>query len=226
MKKIITLLTFAACLFIAIPASSQIRFGVKVGTNLPQNTFKDLYENSTFDGFKIKNSTGFFLGPTLDIRIPFLGFSVDAGVNYSMRRYSMEHEYNGFFKDKKNSQHMLEVPINIKYTFKFGDLLGVYLAAGPAFGFNLNAGSFWDDLQEISGGVFDGKGGEYTRRNAEIALNFGFGVLLLDHVQIGANYNMALTDDAKASGKDFFKESWSGNAVKNRMWQLSIAYMF
>lgn len=232
MKKIITLLALISCLIVTIPASAQVRLGIKVGTNLPKNTFEDLNYNIDVAGVKqslsLKNSTGFFVGPTLDVKVPILGLGFDAGLNYSLRRVTMEYENSllDMHENKTNSQHMLEIPINLKYTFSVGNLLGIYAAVGPAFSFNLNKNSFWDDMSEIAGGVISSEGGKYVRNTAEVSINAGVGVILLNHLQVGVNYNWGLTDDAKASGEDFVNAAWNGKAVKNRMWQVSLAYLF
>lgn len=232
MKKIITLLALISCLIVTIPASAQVRLGIKVGTNLPKNTFEDLNYNIDVANVKqslsLKNSTGFFVGPTLDVKVPILGLGFDAGLNYSLRRVTMEYENSllDMHKNKTNSQHMLEIPINLKYTFSVGNLLGIYAAVGPAFSFNLNKNSFWDDMQDIAGGVISSNGDKYVRNTAEVSINAGVGVLLLNHLQLGVNYNWALTDDAKTSGEDFLNAAWKGKAVKNRMWQVSLAYLF
>lgn len=228
MKKIITLLALISCLIVTIPASAQVRLGIKVGTNLPKNTFNDLDFEGLTQSLSIKNSTGFFIGPTLDVKVPILGLGFDAGLNYSLRRVTMEYENIALKarENKTNKQHMLEIPINLKYTFSVGDMLGIYAAVGPAFSFNLNKNSFWNDMQDIAGGIIDSEGGKYVRNTAEVSINAGVGVLLLNHLQVGVNYNWALTDDAKTSGKDFVNAAWNGKAVKNRMWQVSLAYLF
>lgn len=228
MKKIITLLALISCLIVTIPASAQVRLGIKVGTNLPKNTFNDLDFEGLTQSLSIKNSTGFFIGPTLDVKVPILGLGFDAGLNYSLRRVTMEYENIALKarENKTNKQHMLEIPINLKYTFSVGDMLGIYAAVGPAFSFNLNKNSFWNDMQDIAGGIIDSEGGKYVRNTAEVSINAGVGVLLLNHLQVGVNYNWALTDDAKTSGEDFLNAAWNGKAVKNRMWQVSLAYLF
>lgn len=228
MKKIITLLALISCLIVTIPASAQVRLGIKVGTNLPKNTFNDLDFEGLTQSLSIKNSTGFFIGPTLDVKVPILGLGFDAGLNYSLRRVTMEYENIALKarENKTNKQHMLEIPINLKYTFSVGDMLGIYAAVGPAFSFNLNKNSLWNDMQDIAGGIIDSEGGKYVRNTAEVSINAGVGVLLLNHLQVGVNYNWALTDDAKTSGKDFVNAAWNGKAVKNRMWQVSLAYLF
>ena len=56
MKKILSTLMVVACLWIAIPAQAQLKFGLKGGLNISTLTFSE-------DVFKGDNRTGFFIGP-------------------------------------------------------------------------------------------------------------------------------------------------------------------
>ena len=53
MKKIFSTLLIAVCLFLAIPAQAQIKFGVKGGLNLVNADFSGLKDN-----FKTDNMWG------------------------------------------------------------------------------------------------------------------------------------------------------------------------
>lgn len=117
MKKIISILTIALCLFMALPAQAQsLKFGVKGGLNLSKLDFENVEENKT-------NSTGFFIGPMAEVSLP-LGLGVDAALMYSQRG-----------KDDFKQQG-IEVPVNAKLNFGLGSMLGMYIAAGPDFFFN------------------------------------------------------------------------------------------
>ena len=81
-----------------------------------------------------------------------------------------------------------------------GSLLGVYLAAGPDFYF---------DLEKTS---------KVDKKKAEVGINVGAGVKLLNHLQVGANYNIPL-------GKTASFEDIEGS-YKTKTWQVSVAYIF
>lgn len=136
-------------------------------------------------GYDSDNTTGFFIGPMAEITIPIVGLGVDAALLYSQR--GEEH-----FK-----QQGLEVPVNLKYTIGLGSLLGVYVAAGPDFFFNFK------DFEADGGG---------EKKSAQVGLNLGAGVKLLKHLQVGANYQIPLSD------------SFTG--VQTKGWQVSLAYLF
>jgi hypothetical protein len=65
----------------------------------------------------------------------------------------------------------------------------------------------------------------YKAKSFGAGLNFGLGVELLGHLQVGANYKLGLTDDyGNADTMDMamaaFKEG------QQRVWTISAAYFF
>ena len=116
------------------------------------------------DGPSSDNTTGFFIGPMAEITIPVVGLGVDAAVMYSQRG---EDEWK---------QQGVEIPVNLKYTIGLGSMLGVYVAAGPDFYFN-----FKDvDIEN------------WDAKKAQVGLNIGAGVKLIQHLQVGVNYQIPL----------------------------------
>lgn len=224
MKRTILGLLIISCIAFVMPAKGQIKFGLKLGTNISNTDFSDIKELDQFKDVVIKNNAGFFIGPMMDIKIPILGFGADLGLNYSYKSYSIENNSNQ--KDVLNKQHMIEIPINLKYNIGLGDVLGIYLAVGPSFGFNLNPDSFWEDLTKGIADRIDGNTYSYKRKNTEVALNLGAGLTILKHLQVGFNYNLGLTDAAKGSARNLVNAAWDNNAVKSRLWQISAAYLF
>ena len=91
-----------------------------------------------------------------------------------------------------------------------GSLAGIYVAAGPQFGFNIgNKKSFMD----------------YELKKNNTSFNVGAGLKLIRHLQIGVNYNFALSSTAE------YTEPAVGGPVhtvkaKNNTWQASLAYIF
>lgn len=98
----------------------------------------------------------------------------------------------------------IEVPINLKYTIGLGSLLGVYVAAGPDFFFN---------FKDIDVKDFDSK-------KAQVGLNLGAGVKLIKHLQVGVNYQIPFGDSFS------FENGTKAIGAKNKIWQISAAYIF
>ena len=196
MKKIFGALMIAICIAMTMPAQAQIHFGVKGGLNLSKASFSNVSEN-----FKKDNFTGFFIGPMAEFNIPIVGLGVDAALLFAQRGIKVS-EGN---EDLTIKQNGIDIPVNLKYTIGLGSMAGIYFAAGPDFYFDF-AGN-----KTIEGVKTD-------KKKAEVGINVGAGVKLLNHLQVGANYNIPLGDTAKFEGID--------GSYKTKTWQVSVAYIF
>ena len=147
---------------------------------------------SSYKDFK-ENSTGFFIGPMIEASVPIVGLGVDGALMYSQRG-------SGELK-----QQGIEIPVNLKYSIGLGDMAAIFFAAGPDFYFNLKD----VDLATIE------------KNTAQVGLNLGAGVKLINHLQIGFNYQFAL-------GNSFKFKNVKDIDVKNKLntWQISLAYLF
>lgn len=191
MKKIIGVLMIAVCIGMAIPAQAQINFGVKGGLNLSKASLSDVPGN-----FKKDNFTGFFIGPMAELNIPIVGLGVDASLLFAQRGIKVS-EAGDEITIKQNG---IDIPVNLKYNIGLGSLVGIYLAAGPDFYF---------DFEKKTG---------IDKKKAEVGINVGAGVKLLNHLQVGANYNIPLGDTADIKGTE--------GSYKTKTWQVSVAYIF
>lgn len=196
MKKIFGALLIAVCIGMAMPAQAQIHFGVKGGVNLSKASLSNVGDN-----FKKDNFTGFFIGPMAEFNIPIVGLGVDASLLFAQRGVKVSSG-NDEYTIKQNG---LDIPVNLKYNIGLGSLLGLYIAAGPDFYFDF-AGN-----KTIEGARTD-------KKKAEVGINVGAGVKLMNHLQVGANYNIPLSDTAKFEGTDA--------SYKTKTWQVSVAYIF
>ena len=198
MKKIFSALLVAVCICMAMPAQAKINFGVKGGLNLSKASFSKA-------DFKKDNFTGFFIGPMAEFKIPVVGLGLDGALLFSQRGIEVE--------GTKIKQNGLDIPINLKYNIGLGSLLGVYLAAGPDFYFDFEKNKqVWDaDDYRI----------RTDKKRTEVGINLGAGVKLVNHLQVGFNYNIPLGDSAKLIDSDAESASY-----KTKTWQVSIAYLF
>ncbi len=73
MKKVTGLVLIILMAFIAVPAKSQLKFGVKGGLNI-----SSVHLNS--DILKADNVTGFQIGPMIETTIPLIGVGLDAAI--------------------------------------------------------------------------------------------------------------------------------------------------
>ena len=198
MKKILNTLMLAfGLLLMAMPADAQIRFGVKGGVNLTQ-------VETNLKAIK-DNSTGYFIGPMIEATIPGIGLGVDGAIMYAQRG-----------KDELKMEG-IEVPLNLKATIGAGSSLSIFLAVGPDFFLN---------LKDIDLGAIDATidGYKAKEKKAQVGLNLGGGVKLMQHLQLGLNYMIPLGDSfsfKKAADAVGEEESF-----KYKTWQLTLAYIF
>ena len=201
MKKLFSTLMVIACLALAIPAQAQIKFGVKGGLNISKLSFSK-------DAFKGDNKTGFFVGPMAEFTLPIIGIGADVAALYSQTDLGVDGE-------KTMKLKTFAVPVNLKWSFGLGSMLGAYIAAGPQFGFNIgNKKGFMN----------------YDLKKNNTSFNVGAGVKLIRHLQLGVNYNFALGHTATLyadpniilDGKPLTQDV----KIKNNTWQVSLAYLF
>ena len=178
----------------AVPAHAQLKFGLKGGLNISKVTL-------SANDFKADNRTGFFIGPMAEFTLPVVGLGVDAAALYTQTGAKISYEGATESKTLKT----IETPVNLKYNFGLGSTLGAYVAAGPQFGFNVGSGHV----------------AEFDVRDNNTTFNVGAGLKLINHLQIGLNYNFSLSKVAK-----YQDEAGNKYDMKKNTWQVSLAYMF
>ena len=198
MKKIFTTVVFMAALLVAIPAKAGLNFGIKGGYNITNFSFSE-------DVIAKDNQQGFFIGPSLKIGIPVLPIGFEIAALYDQRDAKLEGE--------KISQKSINIPINVRYELGLGDMAGIYVAAGPQFGFNIGDKKF----------SFS-NANDYKMKDSNLSLNLGAGIRLVSHLEIGFNYNIALGKTGEFNEVDGVK-NLVGNGKANS-WQISAAYYF
>lgn len=203
MKKLFTLIFLVAATCFAMPASAQLKFGVKGGLNITDMSLSS-------DVFETSNRTGFFIGPTVKFTLPIVGLGIDASALYDQRESELTNADNEVTKIK---QQAINIPINLRYDIGLGSLAAVYLAAGPQFGFNVG-----DKNQTLFDDVADWK-----LNSSNFSVNVGAGVMLLSHLQVGANYNIVCGKTGKITYLDGVESVFRG---RSNSWQISMAYYF
>lgn len=187
MKKITSMAIMVMALFVAVPAQAQFSWGIKGGVNLVSNDLSNL-SGIVQDKAQIMNKdnyTGFFIGPKAELRVPILGFGIEAAALYSQKGMSVGD--NETFK-----QNSFQIPLNIKYSFGLGNVANVFIAAGPEFGFNVGETTkVFNNVQfDDVTGVTAGDVSAYVLEKSTLSINIGLGATLLNHLQVALNYNM------------------------------------
>ncbi len=206
MKKFFGILAIIT-LFTAVPAAAQFNWGIKAGVNLAQKP-SDIED--------VKGKTGWFVGPMAKFTLPIVGLGLEANLLYSQS----STEVQGETIERKT----VDLPVYLRYEFSLpvvNKFLEPFLAVGPQWSWNVGDKTF--SVGDILAGSQNFS--EYTLRSSNLSLNLGLGAIVLDHIQVHANYNIAL-----GSTSDYREATDAAlNLVtksKTNTWQVSVAYIF
>lgn len=213
MRKIFTAAIVAATmLFSTSSAQAQVKFGLKGGLNVTNMSLNS-------EVFDADNQTGFFIGPTVKFTLPIVGLGIDASALYDQRDAKITVEDNGASVESKIKNQSINIPINLRYGVGLGSTASVYLFAGPQFGFNVG-----DKNQSIFKDM-----GEWRLKSSTFSVNVGLGAMLLSHLQISANYNIACGKTGETTVSSALGELAQSAAKKKgraNAWQIGLAYYF
>ena len=201
MKKFFTLVVLLATMTVA--AQAQVKFGVKGGLNITSMKFDESVVDKS-------NQAGFFIGPTVKFTLPVVGLGIDAAALYDQRSAKVA--------DETLKQQSIQIPVNLRYGIGLGSTASIYIFAGPQFGFAIG-----DKSKNIVDNAL-----EWRLKDSNLSANVGLGLMLLDHLQISANYNIALGTTGEVDVNKALGTTWDtaiGKAKANA-WQLSVAYFF
>ena len=202
-RRMIVGLVFAALLFLGIgQVSAQVRLGVKGGLNIASVHFST-------DVLQSDNVTGFQIGPMIEGSLPLVGLGFDAAILYAQKGLETK-TVSGEKTSLKNDY--IDVPVNLKW--KLGlPVMKVYLAAGPYVGFRVGGNKIW----ELPGSMVD----QVKTKSFSAGLNFGAGVELISHLQVGLIYGLGLTNNYSMESLSLTKSDG-----KNRGWSVTAAILF
>lgn len=181
-----------------VPAGAQVRFGVKLGTDISHLSFnKDVFNSSNIAGF-----TG---GIMAEFTAPIIGIGMDASLMYARKGAELDvTNAPGDDIDRrgeKTKQHLdyIDIPINLKW--KYGvPVAKIFFTVGPDFGFLVG-----NKLIEAA-----------KDKKFNFGINLGGGVELFSRLQIAAQYGWGLTKAVEIAGDN----------AKNRGVQITAAYLF
>ena len=198
MKKYIFLLVTIVC--ISVNSEAKVKFGLRGGANITKMSFdKDVVDS--------KNTNGFYLGPTVKIGLP-LGFDIDGSVVYSQWKVETD-VFNANNTPIELKHKAIDIPLNLRKGFGLGDKASVFLFAGPQFSFNIGN----KDLHDIG----------WTWKESDVSINLGVGAMLLNHIEVKANYNIPCGKTGSFNVENAVVKNISG---KKKGWQIGAAIYF
>ena len=189
MKKVLSALILVCALITTHTVNAQVKVGVVAGMNLSKLSYDKVPDCSS------GNRVGWYVGPKAQLSIPIVGIGLDIAAEYSQRKLNTNGE--------NKTYRSVEIPLNLRYQFGIS-LAKVYVATGPQFGFQMGNKS-WKTATE-----------DFELKRSNTTWNVGAGVMLFNHLEVGAVYNIALSKYAKKLNGD--------GTFKVNTWQIQMAY--
>ena len=182
-----------------------MKLGVKGGLNVTDmNLDSKLLDKS--------NCMGGFIGPTIKFTLPVIGLGIDASALYDFREAKVTDRAN---QEKSVKQEQLSIPVNARYSIGLGSTASAFLFAGPQWSINIGDKDFeWT------------KGSSYSFKDSNFSVNAGLGITLMDHLQISANYNIAMGKTADIKARDVLTDLTEKAKSRTNSWQIAVAYFF
>lgn len=206
MKKLFFALIAALMIGGATTASAQINFGVVGGLNVSKLS----YDRSTL--FGSENRAGWFIGPKMWVKVPIVGLGINAALEYNQRRLYGEVKNSDGTISKADYYKSIEIPINVRYSIGLASLASIYAETGPQFGFTVGNKT----PSEI-----------VKFKSSNVTWNVGLGVRLVNHLEIGAAYNIALSNFGDIHIPVISEVTKNAKSdFKTNSWQISAAYIF
>ncbi len=194
--KLILLLLLSFFVF----TSNAQTFGVKGGLNLASLSFSEDVDNS------IKSLLGVHVGPVAEFELQE-GLYFNTGLLFSLKGAKMKYGE----ESASTSLNYLEIPLNVAYKFSTGEKSKFFAQAGPYLGYALSGKTKYGGESESINFKEDGL------KRFDFGLGVGLGIELGSIVP-SVSYQLGLSnlnDDSEMDVK-----------VKNKVFQISIAYMF
>lgn len=213
-KNILSALLLAVA-FMSAPQHSEaagpIKFGIKGGVTVNDFKFNE-------DMFKSENRCGYTFGVMTKFTAPIINIGFDASVMYTRRSAKVD---DMTVANPDGSQQLvpgytlnsdyIEIPINFRWDIGLpviGKFVSPFLTTGPDLSFLVskqNANNAW------------------KKHTFDFAWNFGFGLMLVNKVQLHASYGLGLNNAASAESALYGSNLGDG---KNRFWTVTAAYLF
>ena len=211
MKKFFGIL-LTLTLFAVTPVAAQFNWGIKAGVNSAERP-SNLGELKS----AAKGEAGWFVGPMAKVTLPIVGLGVEANLLYSQTNTEVGSET---IKSK-----CVDLPVYLRYELSLpvvNKFLEPFIAAGPQWSWNIG-----DKTYSIADVIDGGQQAlsEYTLRSSNLSLNLGLGAVVLDHVQLHVNYNIALGSTSEYSDPTQAALNLATKS-KTNTWQFSLAYIF
>ena len=204
MKRISLLIAALMLTTVAAMSQSSSRWGITAGANINNIHFKqsDILPSKTMWGPQV--------GVTGEMNFSGIGFGVDGSLLYSLKQgkvnYGDREAWESLgYGDETVAMHYLDVPLHLKLKWRrlegLENTIMPMMYVGPQCSF-LTYGNH----KSIN---------SYPPVN--VYLDLGFGIELMERVQIKGGYNFSV-------GQSFHTKILDDNVAKNRTWYFNVTW--
>ena len=200
---VMMLLTFAP----EANAAGPVRFGLRAGATISSMKFNE-------SAFSSSNRMGYSFGPTVMFNLPIVGIGLDASLLFTRRTASVTYtdpEDPTDYSKENIGRSYIEIPVNMRWNIGLplvGKFITPFLLTGPDFSFLVsqkNVKNAWNN------------------RKFDFAWNFGFGVRLINRLDLQAAYALGINNSASGDASLYGPVSVSS---KNRGWNVGLTWLF
>ncbi len=183
---------------------ARAQWGVQVGATFTNLKLSDVAMSKDF----LSTRTGFSAGITYDFKVIW-GLGVNTGLLFVQRNVKERApEVGGEVEmDFVNRYSSIEIPVNLKYTFRMLPVVKPFVMAGVYFDCGVGA---TERDQKVTYGE--------TLNRLGSGLLLGAGADLLGHLRVMYQYDLGLSD--------LVPDSWSNIKTMNRGHRLSVGVFF
>ena len=177
MKKKYRLLILLVVLLSSFTASSQLRYGFRLGGSFANASISDA------PGMSIKNGSGFSGGLLLEYQMESNGFAPDIAVLYTRYSSRLIDEVSG---PARLGRDFIEVPLHLKYKFFLSatnNLVAPMIYTGPSLLFRIGKGN----PEQIS------------TLSMQPGWDIGIGIDIINFIQLSAGYRFGLGNAISSS---------------------------
>jgi len=189
--------TVLLIIFTAMPAMSQVKFGIRYGMTINKLKFDREIINSD-------NRVGHTAGLVLDLNIPVIGLGVEASAMYT-------HRENRIMDDTQvYKRHFIDIPIYARYRLALPaveKIVAPYVFTGPNISILFK--------EKVPTNIDNSK--------TSLSWDVGAGVDLFSHLRVAASYSIGMSKAMEYVNKEYTGGTVIG---KDRLWTVSAAYMF
>lgn len=196
-KRLLLAFYLLALMVTALPATAQVRFGIRAGVTLGELRFDRDVINSD-------NRAGYTGGLLLDFNVPVVGIGLEASAMYTYRNNRLTDGGLVF------RRHYIDIPVYARYRLAIPAVeryFAPYIFTGPNFSvlFSENAPA------------------TYNNSKTYLSWDVGGGMDLFHHLRLSAAYGIGISKAMEYINSEYNGDKVHG---KDSYWTVSAAWLF